>query len=235
MYSSMAECSVLKQHEEKIVIFCDSGINRASVETNENFYLLRLLLRADWGKCLMGSCFWNNSITVRERNMLLKIEWAIMKRRLVATSVNGSFCPSFQYSNKRWGVSSHSNHRISGFLCFWGFFCVTSELVCWLLCLSNMGVCPEESLTHVQRWNFRFQRECLSEIQLQTNMITYQHPFHVSFCIWFVPQGDSKCSSQRAGQHCRGSILELCNREPVIDCKGIHKYLGTAMVTWFTW
>lgn len=43
----MAECSVLKQREEKIVIFCDSGINRASVETNENFYLLRLLLRAD--------------------------------------------------------------------------------------------------------------------------------------------------------------------------------------------
>lgn len=43
----MRECSVLKQREEKIVIFCDGGINRASVEMNENFYLLRLLLRAD--------------------------------------------------------------------------------------------------------------------------------------------------------------------------------------------
>jgi len=47
MYSSMTECSVLKQHEGKIVIFCDGRINRASVEMNENFYLLRLLLRAD--------------------------------------------------------------------------------------------------------------------------------------------------------------------------------------------
>lgn len=129
----MTEFSVLKQHEGKIVIFCDSGINRASVETKENFYLLRLLLSADWGKCLMGSCFWNNSLTVRERNMLLKIEWAIMKRRLVATSVNDSFCWSWVFSI---GTSIGESAVIASteFL-FLYLFCDFRLGVCWFPCL----------------------------------------------------------------------------------------------------
>lgn len=128
----MTECSVLKQHEEKIVLFCASGINRASVETNENFYLLRLLLRADWGKCLMGSCFWNHSVTVRERKVLLTIEWAIMKRRLVASSVNGAFCQSGVFSS--WTSAGESAVRAGTDCCLWIYF-VTSDLVCVDLCV----------------------------------------------------------------------------------------------------
>lgn len=146
MYSSMTECTVLKQHEEKIVIFCASGINRASVETNESFYLSRLLLRADWGKCLMGSCFWNHSITIRERKVLSKIEWAIMKRRLVAPSVNGSFCQSEVFSI--WTSTGESAVRAAMDFCLCMYF-VTSDLVCvdlcvWKTCVSwrklNVGI-----------------------------------------------------------------------------------------------
>lgn len=144
-------------------------------------------------------------------------------------------CVRVEYSvfEQASGVSSHSNCRISVYV-----FILWLQTWCVVICMSVKCGCLSWRKCNITyrgrtsgfkgnisaKYNF-------GQTRLYTSIFIILEFWHLG-CptgwLWKV------CHSRSADQHCRRTILELCNLDPVIDCKGIHKYLGTVMVTWIT-
>lgn len=194
-----------KQREERIVIFCDSRINRALWK---QMRVLSLQAIVEGRLRQMSNGF-----------MLLK-----------------SFCncKGEEHAFKN-GVSNYEKEVT---LHSWKCCCVSagclrqqSELPHHgSVCLEKLGVCPEET---GRSPGFPGNTSAIISSEEQDDLPASLSS--LSAGTQLLPQDGSEqsvilrvlISSERA-------VLQLCNQEPITDCRGVHKYLGTGMVTWIT-
>lgn len=152
-------------------------------------------------------------------------------KRLLAASVNGSFCQHGVFSV--WTSTGES--ALTASHNSWVYvYLVTSDLACVALRVCKMGMSVLKKAWHIgggRTYGFRGN----TSVKYNFRQLLYTSTFSILECWhWGAPAGWlwEGCGSWSADQHCRRTVLEPCSLQPAIGCKG---FINICEHCWWHW